>query len=184
MCIRDSGCGDPLTTTTDAMGLWSLAVPTSMPGYFRDTRAGAYPTLSGELSVPTAVPVPIYLWESAATDAMSGAWLPGYDPARAHLFIDINDTLGTCLKSGFVPTLPGHPEAVVRYIGGLAGVTSGLTATNSYGRMILTGITPGGYASPTATNGPCRLNFTRILQTGRVSLEAGSVTVLNARAEP
>jgi len=130
------------------------------------------------------VPLPTYLWESAATDPLSGAWLPGYDPARAHVFIDINDTIGGCLKSGFVPTFPGHPEAVVRYIGGNSGVDSGLTATNTAGRIIVTGLTPGGYVSPTATNGSCRLNFARIFQTGRVRLEPGSVTVLQSRAEP
>lgn len=178
------GCGDPLVTGTDPAGLWTMSVPQTMPGYFRNTRAGAYPTLSGELSFPLTLPIPLYLWESAATDALSGQWIPGYDATKAHVFIDINDTTGGCTKVGFVPTVPGHPEAVVRYISGTSGVSGSLTSTNTYGRMVITGLTPGGFVTPTATNGTCHLNFERILQTGRVQLEAGSVTVLNSRAEP
>ncbi len=177
------GCGAP-QSTTNASGLWSLSVARSMPGYLRSTREGALPTLTGELSVPTTAPLPAYLWESSATAPVSAAWLPGYDPARAHVFIDINDATGGCARTGFVPTIPGHPEAVVRYVGSAAGVDGSLTSTNSYGRIVVTGLTPGGYVSPTATNGTCRLNFARVLQTGRVRLEAGSVTVLQSRAEP
>ncbi len=114
----------------------------------------------------------------------SGAWVPLYDPAKAHVFIDINDTLGGCTKDGFTASIPGHGEAHAQFIGSSTGVDTALTATNTYGRIIVSNLTPGGFASPVATHGTCRLNFQRVLQTGRVDLEAGSITVLNARAEP
>jgi hypothetical protein len=118
---------------------------------------------------------------------------PGFDASKAHVFMRITATPSLAAPcnaaDGIVVTVPGHPEAVVRYVllaSNTLSVSTGATATVVGGSTGLTfvaieGITPGAPVEISGTKAGCGINakIRPLNDTGKVPLAAGRVAAIS-----
>ncbi len=108
-----------------------------------------------------------------------GSILPGFDAAKAHLYVVIRTFCPD--SSGFVVSVPGHPEAVVHYLElatSTLAIKQGAAASvqPDYSYVTIEGLTPGEPATVLATRQGCNTTTKVLGGDGRVPLVAGRVT--------
>ncbi|MBS2018397.1 MAG: hypothetical protein JST00_36365 [Deltaproteobacteria bacterium] len=174
--VAYQGCAATTTAAGGPPASWSLQVSTT-PSYFRISLAGQRTTLSAEVN-------PAVLGAGAIPLQSMGTTLTGYDATKAHVLVSIGAASGACTKNGNTVSLPGHPEATVRYVSA-SGADVGASTDNA-GLAWITDIVPGAspLVAPTVTPAVagCTLNTT--FSTGKVPLVVDTVTVLNAQLQP
>lgn len=176
--VRYQACSGTGTATGGPPAQWSAQVAAT-PSWFRIDKAGFHPTNSAEINpivFGVAQPLPLQL--------MGTSVLPRFDASKAHVVVSIGAANGACTKDGNTVALPGHAEATITYHS--ASGTDVGAATDNAGIAWITGIDPGAapLVAPTVTPAVagCKLNTT--YSTGKVPLEVGRVTVLNAQLDP
>lgn len=118
---------------------------------------------------------------------------PGFDANKAHVMMKITAlpslTAPCNAADGYVITVPGHAEAVVKYLllsGVTLSVSAGATATVTGGSTSLTfvaieGITPGAPVTISGAKTGCGINAKArpLNDTGKVPLVAGRVAAIS-----
>ena len=177
----------PAVATIPYKGTTTLSVPSNTPFFFVGTQAGNLTNLSSERNITRAafpklahqVPMVPTSYAVAADPAWTAA-------THALLQVIVNASTGTgpcAAKDGVSYTVPGHPEAVIRY------ANNGTTATGvpGSGGVLDTFIslqTTGTVAAPeyitiTQTKAGCTVglnNADKLFFTGRAPIAAGAYT--------
>lgn len=173
--VSYDGCS---SSTTASGPSYALSVSTTS-SVLRAKLAGFHTSLTAELNpvvlaLPQLPPIPLQIVDDSQ--------LQGYDAAKAHVLLTVNAAGNGCSKDGNTVTIPGHPEAVIKYLNN-DGSDSGSAATINAGIAWVTNLTPGAAVKPVVSAaGGCKVNST--FTTGNVRLEADTVSVWGFQLDP
>ncbi|MGZ3451883.1 MAG: hypothetical protein ACXVEF_19900 [Polyangiales bacterium] len=171
------GCGSPVSTKSDAMGLWTAYVSEGLPLIRRTSATDYITSISSEQMWTTDyTTLNVALRKSAVWTLL----MPGYDSTHGYAIVGIAaPTKGPCAGAdGVAITVKGQPDVKVIYADGEPPTDTKGTSTTKKGYAYLSGLTPGAMPKEgiTGVKGMCTYKLDGGVDTGNGKIEAGALT--------